>query len=268
MRKMLMWGLAAVTLGACSQDVSGPGYDDLFAFAGSEFGSVAYGMPGMHPGRALPELGRLKALPDSLKLTAEQEAEIDALLVAFQAANEADLAALATIMEAARAARAAGKTRPEVAAILAPAREIHQRLLAARLQLHAAIDAVLTAAQKSWLSARRELCTPGSVVSLTDAQKAQIRALYDAFQQANQADLEAVRAAMEQARAARQAGATREQVQAILAPARDAMTRLQAAGDALRAAIDAVLTPEQRASNCFGGIRRMGPGPGPMGGHR
>lgn len=264
MRKTLILA-AALLLAACGGDTTGPADADLFAFSAGEFGSVMYGMQGAHPGRGLPELGRLRLLPDSIALTAQQEAEINALLEAFQAANQADLEALAAIMDDAREARQAGKPRAEIAAILAPAREIHLRLAAAHVKLHADINAVLTPAQRAWLARTPGRCSPTSATPLTDAQKAQIRALYDAFQAANRTDLDAVKAALEQARAARQSGATAEQVRAILDGAKDAMLRLQAAGDKLREDVAAVLTPEQRASGCFRPAGQMGMGMrGPM----
>lgn len=266
MRRILLCSLAALALAACNRDTTGPAaMDDLFAFTSADFGAVAYGMmPGMHPGAGLPELRRLKAFPDSLKLTAEQEAKISDLLESFQSANQADLEALKVVMDRAKAARDAGKGREEVRAILQEALPIHLRLMAASLKLRADTAAVLTAEQRAWLLSRMpQPCNPGTVAPLTDAQKTQIKALNDAFRAATQADHDAVKAALEQARTAKQAGATPEQVRAIMDGVKDPMARLQAAGDKLRTDIDAVLTPEQKASHCF----RMGPQP--MGGrHR
>src|SRR5690606_27583102 len=102
-----------------------------------------------------------------------------------------------------------------------------------------------------WLARVAFQCRPAAAPPLTAEQKADIQALYDAFRNANQADLEAVRAALEAARAARQAGATRDEVRALLDPVRPAMERLRAAGDQLRADIAAVLTAEQRATGCI-----------------
>lgn len=253
MRKTLMVAAAALLLGACdNDDVAGPqAMDEEFAFTAEAFSTVQYGMAGVHPGRALPELARLRALPDSIALTAEQEAEIVALLEAFQEANQADLEALAALLESARAARQAGATRAEVAAILADARPLHLRLMAAHLELRADILELLTPAQRMWLARVAFQCRPAAAPPLTAEQKTAIQALYAAFRQANQADIEAVRAATQAARAARQAGATRDEVRAILEPVRPAMERLRVAGDQLRADIAAVLTAEQREAGCF-----------------
>ena len=84
-------------------------------------------------------------------------------------------------------------------------------------------------------------------LKLTDAQKAAIQALVDAFNTAHQADLAALKAIHEQARAAMQAGKTRAEVKAILDTAKPVLDRMRAAFDALHTAIEAVLTPAQRA---------------------
>jgi Spy/CpxP family protein refolding chaperone len=131
-----------------------------------------------------------------------------------------------------------------------------------RAGLKAKIDAILTPAQKAWLAANRPQPCPANTTPLTDAQKAQIKALRTAFQQANQADLAVIRAAMQQARAAHQAGKTKADIQAILAAAKPAMDRLRPARQKLQADVSAVLTPEQRASRCRG----FGAGGGARGG--
>jgi hypothetical protein len=56
---------------------------------------------------------------------------------------------------------------------------------------------------------------------------------------------------LQKAREAQKSGASREQVQAILDTVKANVERLRVAQDALTKAIDAVLTAEQRASNCF-----------------
>ena len=83
-------------------------------------------------------------------------------------------------------------------------------------------------------------------LQLTEEQRAQITALREAFKTANQADLAAMRAIFEQARAAREGGATREEVRAILEGGRPIGERLRTNVRALHDAINAVLTPAQR----------------------
>jgi Spy/CpxP family protein refolding chaperone len=116
--------------------------------------------------------------------------------------------------------------------------------------LHNQIEAVLTAEQKAWLAAHAPVrCRE---FALTDAQKTEITGLIAAFNEANRADLEAVKAVFEEARAAYQNGASREQIRAILNKAAAAMQRLRTAHEALNASIRAVLTAEQLASGCYG----------------
>jgi Spy/CpxP family protein refolding chaperone len=84
-------------------------------------------------------------------------------------------------------------------------------------------------------------------IKLSDAQKAQIQTLIEAFHTANAADLDAMKAAHQAARAARQAGKSREEIKAILDAAKPAADRVRAAGESLRTAIGNVLTASQRA---------------------
>jgi Spy/CpxP family protein refolding chaperone len=108
---------------------------------------------------------------------------------------------------------------------------------------------VLTAEQKAWLSSQDgRRCSP---VSLTEQQRTQISALVAAFQEANSADLAAVRSALAQAREARRSGVSREEVAALLEAVRPAMERIRAATAQLAEDIDALLTPEQKAAGCF-----------------
>lgn len=84
-------------------------------------------------------------------------------------------------------------------------------------------------------------------LALTDAQKAQIDSLRSAFQAAHQAQLDQLKAIFGQARAAHQAGATRDSVRAILQQAKAIHDALQSAVQALHDAIQGVLTDAQRA---------------------
>jgi len=198
------------------------------------------------------QLRLLNGLPDDLKLTAEQQAEIKALVDVFQAATKADHDALAGILRDAIAAVAAHKSHDEVKAILDKGVAIRQRLSLAEAKLRSDIEAVLTPEQKAWLASHQpQRCDPSKFPPLTDAQKAQMKALETAFQTANKADLDAVKAAMDQVRAAVAAGKSTSEIEAILTGVRPAVERLEAARRALHAQLEAVLTPEQKASGCI-----------------
>lgn len=95
------------------------------------------------------------AFPDSLKLTAAQQTQIQALVAAFHAANAADIETMRAAHKAARDAHKAGKSREEVKAILDAAKPAAGRVKAAAEALRAAIRAVLTDAQRAWLDAHK-----------------------------------------------------------------------------------------------------------------
>jgi Spy/CpxP family protein refolding chaperone len=84
-------------------------------------------------------------------------------------------------------------------------------------------------------------------LALTDEQKAEILALREAFRAEHEAELEALKAIFEEARAARQAGATRLEVRAILIEGRLIAQALRPAVWELHLAIRDVLTEEQKA---------------------
>ncbi|HEX6065543.1 MAG TPA: Spy/CpxP family protein refolding chaperone [Longimicrobiales bacterium] len=246
MRKMLWMLAAVVTLAACSEETTAPTDEVLLL---EDAASLAYGAMDMaDPGSRF--IARLNSLPDSIKLSTAQIEQIRALVSAYKTSIADDLRALAAIHQEARAAHQAGKPPAEIRAILARGDAIRASLHAAEARLHANILALLTPAQIAWLRGHR----PCSDVRLTDEQKTQITALIAAFETAHEADLNAIKAVFEEARAARQAGATREQIGAILQKARAPMERVRAAQRQLDADIRALLTPAQLA--CFGGIRR------------
>ena len=248
MRKTLLALFAAVTFAGCNDDGVGPTdngslmlLDDAAVLA---FGAADMAHPGSH------YIARLHRLPEHLKLTADQQSRIKALLEAFEQATRADREALAAIMRQAREAHQAGKSPAEVRAILAQGDPIRQRLHAAEQTLHSQIEAILTPEQKAWLAANGpERCR---ALALTEAQRTEITALIAAFNEANRADLQLIKQVFEEARAAHQNGATREQLRAILNKAAPAMERIRVAQQALHVAIFALLTPEQRASGCYG----------------
>ena len=107
------------------------------------------------PGSRPDARGPGAPFPDDLKLTDAQKTAIQAARNAFQTANAADLAALEAIHQEARAAMQAGKTRAEVRAIIEKAKPILGRLKGGFDALHAAIEAVLTPAQKAWIAAHK-----------------------------------------------------------------------------------------------------------------
>ena len=84
-------------------------------------------------------------------------------------------------------------------------------------------------------------------LALTDEQKAEIEALRAAFKTEHQTELDALHAIFEEAKAAREGGATREEVRAILDEGRPIGEALREDVQALHEAIRAVLTAEQQA---------------------
>jgi len=251
MRRIAFISLAAATLVACSSDTTSPtASDQVDEFATGAFGTAFTAAGGYDAD--LYQARLFNALPDSIKLTDEQRARIAALIEAFKQATAADRDALNAILRQAMEAVRANKTRAEVIAILDRGLAIRGRLAAAEANLKTQIDAVLTAEQRAWLASHSpQRCDPSKFVPLTDAQKTQMRALEAAFQEANKADLEAVKAAFEQARAAIAAGKSREEAKAFIDAVKPALERLDAARRALRAQLEAILTPEQRASRCL-----------------
>lgn len=242
MRRIAIITLAALSLAACSSESTAPDSPAL-AF-GSALTGAALTMAGGYEAEVYQN--RLfNALPDSLKLSADQEAKIKALVAAFEAATKADRDALDALL------RDAGKggrpTREAMRDALAKGAPIMARLQAAGNKLKTDIDAILTAEQRAWIAANApKRCRPDQFPALSDAQKAQIRALEQSFQNANKADLDAVKAAFEEAR-----GKSREDAAKILERVAANRARLETARKALRDAISGVLTAEQKASGCL-----------------
>jgi hypothetical protein len=239
---------AALLAGACAGDGAGPA-DPAADVMFEELAALAYGALNVADAGSGPGIvERLGQLPPELALTGNQTAAIRGLVEAFLAATAGDRAALASVREQALAARQAGKSAAEVQAILAAGAPIRMRLLQAERALHQAVLAVLTPAQRAWLAGRTP---PPPQCALTDAQRVEISGLIAAFEQANAADIAFVRTVHERARAAHQAGASRQAIAAILEEAKPALARLQAARGPLKVAIQAVLTPAQREAGCF-----------------
>jgi microcompartment protein CcmK/EutM len=175
--------------------------------------------------------------------------QIAGLIDQFAATRAADLDALPAIREQAVAARQAGATQDEIRAILAAGQEIRQRLHEAERALHRAIVGVLTPAQRAWLMNRPP--PEPRPCALTEAQRTEIGGLRAAYEQENAADIALIRSVHDRAQAARQAGATRAEITAILSEGHEAMQRLRDARAALQAAVQAVLTDEQKSTGCF-----------------
>lgn len=112
------------------------------------------------PGSRADARGPGAPFPDSLKLTDAQKAALKVLRDAFATANSADLAALQAIRDKAHDAMKAKKTREEIRAILETAKPILERLRPKFDALHNAIDAVLTTAQKAWITSHRPMGPP------------------------------------------------------------------------------------------------------------
>ena len=244
MRKIALVSAAALVLAACSTDTTAPATTDLTIGTGA-FGTALTAAGGYDADLYQNRL--FNALPDSLQLSADQQAKIKALVTAFDAATKTDRDSLNVILGQARTAAQSRAGADSIAKILARGLEITARLAAAEAKLKFDIDAVLTPDQRAWIAAHApSSCRPGTFAPLSDAQKAQITALEQAFETNNKADLQAVRAAFESAQ-----GKTKAERDSILASVAPAIARLEAARKALTASIAAVLTPEQRASGCL-----------------
>jgi hypothetical protein len=103
------------------------------------------------------------------------------------------------------------------------------------------------------LHAQGDGCDRKSAPALTADQKTKIKALQTEFEAANKADLDAVKAARAKAKSEREAGVSQDSARAgVAAAAGEQLERLMAARQQLQQRIDAVLTPEQRATGCYG----------------
>lgn len=189
------------------------------------------------PGTAsgTPTVGPGFALPASLALSTAQQNQIAALQAAFDQQTAKDAADYNAILIEARNARAAGASAASIDAIIAKGSAIAQRLQAAQAALQAAIEAVLTPAQREWLAR----CA--SPLSLTATQTQQIADLERAFEQAMAADLKAISDALDKILALRASStassAVESQIRAILDGVTPARERLRAAQQKLAADI-------------------------------
>ena len=197
MRRTVLALSAALTIAACSGDSTSPDTYDLTTLDAGAFGTALTTVGGYDADVYQNRL--VNALPEDLRLTDAQKAQIRAIVEAFHQSTRADREALAAIFREARQAIEAKKPRSEVQAILAQGAEIGRRLMTAELKLKQDIDAVLTPAQKAWLAEHRpRSCRPDRFPPLTEEQKAKIRTLEENFRQAGKFD-EASRRALLQA---------------------------------------------------------------------
>lgn len=200
-------------------------------------------------------------LPDELKLTADQKAAIAALHEAFMQENADEVAALRALERRIRELRRSGASREEIRPLLAEAREIVAGLAEEFAALQEAIWAIYTPEQRAWIESHKpKVCDRNGPPQLTAEQVAKIRALREAFQESIADEIAAIKAANQEARAAHQAGASAEEIRAILATVKDEMEAVRQAEQRLMNAILDVLTPEQRAQWC---IVRQHVAPGP-----
>ena len=191
-------------------------------------------------------------LPDELQLTAEQKAAIAALHDAFQAENADEVAALRQIEQQIREKRRAGAPREEIHALYEQARPILENLATDFSKLQQDIWAIYTDAQRAWIEEHKpKVCDRFGPPRLTDEQIAQIRALKQAFAEAMADEFAAIKEAHQKAREAKAAGASAEEIRAILATVKDEMEAIRQAEQRLEQAILDVLTPEQRARWCI-----------------
>lgn len=245
MKKITLGLFLLLALAACEREAVSPTENPVGTFDEATDLAFDASFVGDPMGRFIPFVFRL---PEHLKLTGAQEEQVKALVAAFAETTRADHQALAGILRQAREARQAGKSADEIRAILHQGEPIRQRVVAAEHKLRTDLLGVLTADQRAWIESHQpRRC---DTVALTAEQRTEISGLFSAFEQANRADLDAIKATLEQARAAHRNGATRAEVDAILASAQPAMQRIRAAQVQLAAAVLGVLTPAQIASGC------------------
>lgn len=250
---LLLAAAGFLGLAACNSDPASP--DDA--------GLLESGVLDLVPDYAISSAAEIDGagigaarLPDDLKLTPEQKAEIVALHEAFIQDHADEVAALREIERQLRELRSSGGSREGARVLFAQAHTILHGMADDFAALQEAIWAVYTPAQRAWIEAHRpRVCGPDGPPRLTQAQIAEIRALRQAFHAAVADDIAFIRQVHQQARAAHQAGASAEEIRAILATAHDALERLHAAERQLHQDIQDVLTQEQRARWCL--VRRL-----------
>ncbi len=174
-------------------------------------------------------------LPASLALTSAQQAQLNALEAKHEKDMASDVAAYDAIVAQARSARQSGATSASIDAIMATGAEIQKRLEAARAAYFAAIEAILSPAQREWLAT----CANGPVLS--PAQTQQIATLVQAFSSAIAADVAVIDQALAKITALRNGTQTSSAIEAQISSALEqvlpARLRLSAAQQKLEADI-------------------------------
>lgn len=256
MRRIALISFVAAALVACSTDTTSPtatpptGTDQVTQFEIANLGTEFTSVGGFDA--ELFHLGLFHGLPDELELTSEQEAKIKALVEAYKEATKADRDALDAILKEARKALKGKRSTGNVAQILARGAPIAARLAEAAAKLKAAIEAVLTPEQREWLASHApKHCLKHLFPPLTDAQKAEMKAIHAEFEEANRADLRAVKEGFKQIRHALFSGKSPGDIQKILDEIRPAVERLAVARKALHEELISVLTADQKASGCL-----------------
>jgi hypothetical protein len=159
MRRLMLGTVAAagLMLAACSDSPTQPSgnEDDYSLVMFGQAGSALEGTLGPQGGRPFDGRSGVPRLPQALALSAEQQAEIEALRTAFRTEHQNELDAMRAIFEEARDARESGATRDEIRAILDEGRTIGEGLREDVHALHAAVLAVLTDEQREWLESHR-----------------------------------------------------------------------------------------------------------------
>lgn len=256
MRRIALISFVAAALVACSTDTTSPtatpptGTDQVTQFEISSLGTEFTAVGGYDA--ELYHLRLFHGLPDELELTSEQEAKIEALVEAYKEATKADRKALDALLREARKALKGKKSNANVTAILARAAPIAERLAEASAKLKTAIDAVLTPEQRAWLASHApKHCLKHLFPPLTDAQRAEMKAIHTEFEEANRADLRAVREGFKEIRQALISGKSAGDIQKILDEIKPAIERLAVARKALHEELVSVLTADQKASGCL-----------------
>ena len=156
MRNLLLVLFVSLIAACASPTMPNMPAEDYSLVLFGEQGASLEGTMGTQPaGHPVDGRTGVAPLPDSLKLTAQQIAAIKLLRDNFKATNQARLDSLHSVFVRARDARRNGATREQIHAILVTARPIAQALRPAVFQLHVAIRAVFTPAQREWLDAHR-----------------------------------------------------------------------------------------------------------------
>ena len=132
MRRIALISGVALAIAACSSDTTAPATTDLTVGAGA-FGTALTVAGGYDAD--LYQNRIFNALPDSLQLSADQQAKIKALVTAFDASTKADRDSLNTLLGKARNAAQNHVRADSVGKILARGLEITARLAAAEAKL-------------------------------------------------------------------------------------------------------------------------------------